>query len=149
MASGDQDHLVYINGETQLAQLEKTLRFPGLQEAAEALRDNPNPEGYTIKGPKRTCGRLFVPDLTFGKHIEMGENVFFYMGEMAECYVIYWPGKPVTEDAPWRNVKPCPPSPRSAATPSSSTRPASFSPATKPPIRRTSTACSATVPCTP
>lgn len=79
------------------AQLEKTLRFPGLQEAAEALRDNPNPEGYTIKGPKRTCGRLFVPDLTFGKHIEMGENVFFYMGEMAECYVIYWPGKPVTE----------------------------------------------------
>ena len=48
-------------------------------------------------GPKRTCGRLFVPDLTFGKHIEMGENVFFYMGEMAECYVIYWPGKPVTE----------------------------------------------------
>lgn len=50
----DQDHLVYINGETQLAQLEKTLRFPGLQEAAEALRDNPNPEGYTIKGPKRT-----------------------------------------------------------------------------------------------
>ena len=76
----DQDHLVYINGETQLAQLEKTLRFPGLQEAAEALRDNPNP-----------------PDLTFGKHIEMGENVFFYMGEMAECYVIYWPGKPVTE----------------------------------------------------
>ena len=52
---------------------------------------------YTIKGPKRTCGRLFVPDLTFGKHIEMGENVFFYMGEMAECYVIYWPGKPVTE----------------------------------------------------
>ena len=43
------------------------------------------------------CGRLFVPDLTFGKHIEMGENVFFYMGEMAECYVIYWPGKPVTE----------------------------------------------------
>ena len=41
----DQDHLVYINGETQLAQLEKTLRFPGLQEAAEALRDDPNPEG--------------------------------------------------------------------------------------------------------
>ena len=48
----DQDHLDYITGETQLAQLEKTLRFPGLQEAAEALRDNPNPEGYTIKGNK-------------------------------------------------------------------------------------------------
>ena len=36
----DQDHLVYINGETQLAQLEKALRFPGLQEAAEALRED-------------------------------------------------------------------------------------------------------------
>ena len=26
---------------------------------------------------KRTSGRLFVPDLTFGEHIEMGENIFF------------------------------------------------------------------------
>ena len=99
MAAGIEIHaqIVLCPGMNDGEELEKTLRFPGLQEAAEALRDNPNPEGYTIKGPKRTCGRLFVPDLTFGKHIEMGENVFFYMGEMAECYVIYWPGKPVTE----------------------------------------------------
>ena len=27
----------------------------------------------------------------------MGENIFFYMGELSECYVIYWPGKPVAE----------------------------------------------------
>ena len=58
----DENHLVYINGATQLAELERT---------------------------------LFVPDLTFGEHIEMGENIFFYMGEMQECYVIYWPDAPV------------------------------------------------------
>ena len=45
----DQDHLVYINGETQLAQLEKTLRFPGLQEAAEAL-GQPQPRGLHHQG---------------------------------------------------------------------------------------------------
>ena len=74
----DENNLIYINGATQLAELEKTLRFPGLEEAA-------------------TSGRLFVPDLTFGRHIEMGENIFFFMGEMQECYVIYWPDAPVTQ----------------------------------------------------
>lgn len=32
-----------------------------------------------IKGSERTSGRLFVPDLTFGEHIEIEENIFFYM----------------------------------------------------------------------
>ena len=92
----NEDHLVYINGATQLADLERTLHFPGLEEAANALRRH-TPEGLTIKGPKRTSGRLFVPDLTFGQHIQMGENIFFYMGEMQECYVIYWPDAPVAK----------------------------------------------------
>ena len=43
------------------------------------------------------CGRLFVPDLTFGEHIGMDEHIFFYMGEMQECYVIYWPDAPVAK----------------------------------------------------
>ena len=30
----DENHLVYINGATQLAELERTLHFPGLEEAA-------------------------------------------------------------------------------------------------------------------
>ena len=75
----DENHLVYINGATQLAELERTLHFPGLEEAANELRQHPTAEGFTIKGPKRTSGRLFVPDLTFGRHIEMGENIFFFM----------------------------------------------------------------------
>ena len=87
----DENHLVYINGATQLAELERTLHFPGLEEAANELRQHPTAEGFTIKGPKRTSGRLFVPDLAFGQHI------FFYMGEMQECYVIYWPDAPVAK----------------------------------------------------
>ena len=93
----NEEHLVYINGETELPALEKALKFPGLTAAAAQLRDHPTAEGLTVKGPKRTSARLFVPDLVFDEHIEMGENIFFYMGELSECYVIYGPGKPVAE----------------------------------------------------
>ena len=48
-------------------------------------------------GPKCASGRLFVPNLAFGEHIEMGENIFFFMGEMQECYVIYWPDAQVAK----------------------------------------------------
>ena len=81
----------------QLQALEKALKFPGLTAAAAQLRDHPTAEGLTVKGPKRTSARLFVPDLVFDEHIEMGENIFFYMGELSECYVIYWPDRPVAE----------------------------------------------------
>ena len=82
----DENNLVYINGATQLAELERT------------LRKHPTPEGFTIKGHGRTSGRLFVPDLAFGEHIQMGENIFFFMGEMQECYVIYWLDAPVVAE---------------------------------------------------
>ena len=64
----DENNLVYINGATQLAELERTLHFPGLEEAAN------------------------------GEHIQMGENIFFFMGEMQECYVIYWLDAPVVAE---------------------------------------------------
>ena len=76
----------------------RKLRFPGLEEAANELRKHPTPEGFTIKGHGRTSGRLFVPDLAFGEHIQMGENIFFFMGEMQECYVIYWLDAPVVAE---------------------------------------------------
>ena len=43
-------------------------------------------------------GRALVPDLAFGEHIQMGENIFFFMGEMQECYVIYWLDAPVVAE---------------------------------------------------
>ena len=44
----DENHLVYINGATQLAELERTLHFPRLEEAANELRQHPTAEGFTI-----------------------------------------------------------------------------------------------------
>ncbi len=86
----NEDNLVYINAEKDLRRLEIQLQLPGLQEAAARLHENPTPEGLALKGPRRTTARLFIPDLLFDTHIEMGENIFLYRGEMVECYVIYW-----------------------------------------------------------
>ncbi len=85
----DQDHLVYINADKDLAELESRLKLPGLAEAAEHLHKHPTPDGYSIKG-RRTMARLFIPNMVFSEKIEMGENVFLYFGEMTECYVLYW-----------------------------------------------------------
>ena len=43
------------------------------------------------------CGRLFVPDLTFGEHIEMDEHTFFYRGETQERCVFRWLDAPVSK----------------------------------------------------
>ena len=63
----DENNLIYINGATQLTELEKTLHFPGLEEAANELRQHPTAEGFTIKGPKRTSGRRLVSTLRWVK----------------------------------------------------------------------------------
>ena len=86
----NQDNLVYINAEKDLEHLEMRLNLPGLKEAAEDLHTHPTKEGFTLKGPHRTTARLFIPDLLFPRHIEMGENIFLYRGDMVECYVLYW-----------------------------------------------------------
>lgn len=86
----NEDNLVYINAEKDLHRLEVQLQLPGLEEAATELHRHPTPEGLSLKGPRRTMARLLIPDLTFDRHIEMGENIFLYRGDMVECYVIYW-----------------------------------------------------------
>ena len=35
--------------------------------------------------------KLFIPDLVFDEHLDMGETVWLYMGEMNECYALFWP----------------------------------------------------------
>ena len=32
-----------------------------------------------------------IPDLVFQEHIEMGENVWIYMGELCPAYCLYTP----------------------------------------------------------
>ena len=82
----DPDNLVYVNAEKDLPMLERRLKLPGLAEAAQALRQSP------------TYYRLFIPDLLYGRHIEMGENIFVFLGEMSECYVLYW-SQPILSSA--------------------------------------------------
>ena len=43
------------------------------------------------------CGRLCVPNLTFGEHIGMDEHIFFYMGETQERCVFCWLDAPVSK----------------------------------------------------
>ena len=57
----DENHLVYINGETQLAELERTLHFPGLEEAANELRQHPTAEGFSIKAQSAPAGGFLCP----------------------------------------------------------------------------------------
>ena len=46
----DENHLVYINGATQLAELERTLHFPGLEEAANGAAAAPHSGGLYHQG---------------------------------------------------------------------------------------------------
>ncbi len=83
------DNLVYLDSKNGLPELEKTMGIENLTAAVEALREAPAKEGIMLRGKKRTTVKLFIPDLVFNEHIEMGENVWIFMGEMSECYVIF------------------------------------------------------------
>ena len=55
----NEEHLVYINGETELPALEKALKFPGLTAAAAQLRDHPTAEAQAHeRSPVRAGSRL-------------------------------------------------------------------------------------------
>ena len=55
----DENHLVYINGETQLAELERTLHFPGLADAANELRRHPT--ALPSRGPSAPADGCSCP----------------------------------------------------------------------------------------
>ena len=42
-------------------------------------------------GRKRTTLKLLIPNLTFSEPIDMGENVWIYMGELCPAYCLYMP----------------------------------------------------------
>ena len=55
----------------------------------EDFKRNPGNGEITIIGKKRTAIKLFVPDMIFDRHIEMGENVWLYVGETYPAYCLY------------------------------------------------------------
>ena len=62
-----------------------------LAQRVEAFRKEPSPEGENIKGRKRTTLKLMIPNLTFSEPVDMGENVWIYMGDLCPAYCLYTP----------------------------------------------------------
>lgn len=85
------DNVVYSPAEEFAKTFGKEAGIPDLKEQLEAFRDKPEREGRTLTGRKRTSVKLLVPNLYFGQEIQMGENVWVYLGENYESYCIFWP----------------------------------------------------------
>ena len=87
----DVENVVYGPEDEIIPQLAGDLMIPNLDEAIERFRQSPVREGLILKGGRRSSVKLFIPDLYFGQHIDMGENVWLYLGEMSPAYCIYRP----------------------------------------------------------
>ena len=87
----DAENVVYGPEAEIVPQLAGDLLIPNLDEAIERFRQSPAKEGVILKGGRRSSVKLFIPDLYFGQHIDMGENVWLYLGEMSPAYCIYRP----------------------------------------------------------
>lgn len=87
----DEENVVYGREEEIVPALAKDLMIPDLMEKIECFRRSPVKEGVILKGGRRSSVRLFTPDLYFGRSLDMGENVWLYLGEMSPAYCIYRP----------------------------------------------------------
>lgn len=85
------DHTVYCKEDEVLPRLVRELGISDLAEQVAKFRAHPDPEGVNLKGKKRTTLKLFVPNLMLSEPIDMGENVWIYMGELCPVYCLYTP----------------------------------------------------------
>ena len=87
----DEENVVYGPEDELIFQLAGDLMIPDLKDAVERFRRAPVKEGVILKGGRRSSVKLFIPDLYFGQHIDMGENVWLYLGEMSPAYCAFRP----------------------------------------------------------
>jgi hypothetical protein len=87
----DEENVVYAPEAEIVPQLAADLLIPNLDETIERFRQSPVKEGLILKGGRRSSVKLFIPDLYFSQHIDMGENVWLYLGEMSPAYCVYQP----------------------------------------------------------
>lgn len=85
------DNIVYAKEEDFVSNFAKETGIANLAEQVSQFRKEPTAEGLILKGVRRTSLKLFVPDLMFDEHLEMGENVWVYLGQNYPCYVLYRP----------------------------------------------------------
>ena len=85
------DHVSYCKENEVLPRLARELGIADLAQQVEEFRTHPTAEGVNLKGKKRTTLKLFFPNLTFPEPVEMGENVWIYMGELCPAYCLFTP----------------------------------------------------------
>lgn len=85
------DNVVYVKEDDFVSNFSKELGIGHLKEEITKLREHPAAEGVTLKGLRRSSVKLFIPDLTFHQHLELGENVWAYLGPNYPCYALFIP----------------------------------------------------------
>ena len=83
------DNIVYADTNEFADNFGKETGISDLRKRIEDFKRNPGNSEITIIGKKRTAIKLFVPDMIFDRHIEMGENVWLYVGETYPAYCLY------------------------------------------------------------
>ena len=87
----NQDNVVYANIDEFADNFGKETGISDLRSKIEEFRANPVKEGLILRGKKRSALKLFIPDMVFDRHIDMGENVWIFIGETYPAYCLYWP----------------------------------------------------------
>ena len=87
----DEENVVYAPEAEIVPQLAADLLIPNLDETIERFRQSPVKEGVVLSGGRRSSVRLFIPNLYFDRPMDMGENVWLYLGEMSPAYCVYQP----------------------------------------------------------
>ena len=87
----DEENVVYGREAQIVPELSRDLMIPDLMEQIERFRRSPVKEGVILKGGRRSSVKLFIPDLYFDRPIDMGENVWLYLGEMSPAYCAFRP----------------------------------------------------------
>ena len=87
----NQDNVVYANIDEFADNFGKETGISDLRGKIEEFKANPVKEGLILRGKKRSALKLFIPDMVFDRHIDMGENVWIFIGETYPAYCLYWP----------------------------------------------------------
>ncbi|WP_206458036.1 hypothetical protein [Anaerovorax sp. IOR16] len=91
----NQDNIVYAELDKVVPLLSKETGIFDLEKKIKSFQDNPTTEDTTLRGTKRVSLKLFIPNLIFDEKLEMGDNVWVFMGETRECYCLYTPWETV------------------------------------------------------
>ena len=78
-----------VEDAKNIAEVAKETGIPNLRKEIEEFEARPSAEGKTVKGTRRTTLRLLIPNLMFGGNMDMGDNVWVYLGEYYPAYCIY------------------------------------------------------------